>query len=608
MRLKSFEVKNKGPIKLVQVSDLSDVVVLAGPNGVGKTNINNAILDHARTATPSPQVQFLMEATSDAERTEWGKSLLNTSDAQDAELLRKTLRKNKKRNKYTSSFLNFDSDRAIRSVHEFGFSWDIINPLTEEVGWDLGFTNLSNRYNDVRHSLFRLIESQRREIADQALRLRDTGMGAMNLDFPDVLKPFKDAFWQLLAPKELVEVNTKQQQIFYEYGEEKLSFDTLSSGEREVVNVVFDFILRGPSHSIIIFDEPELHLHPELSYKLLQTLSRIGESNQFIFSSHSPEIISSSLENTVVFITPAREEDHNQAIMVHRDDETHHALQTLGQSIGIISLGKKLVLIEGEESSLDKQTYGAILKNRFPEFVLVPVGGKDTLRSFDEIKRSILDRTLWGVEFFLICDRDAQNLLGRAATDEAVTTRMRSLRRYHLENYFLDERVLADVFALIEPPQSWLRDSQKIKEKLLEIARSVVPYAVALNVNASIREIVGNVSIMPKGVDRAESADDLVDLMRARLELEARRVSEGLSQEKVEMLIRQDFSRLMDAVDRDLPAWRSDLPGRNILNMFASRAHIQVGRLKQMYLRVADGYQPFDDIFDIFENFRKQIR
>lgn len=604
MRLKSFEVRGRGPIKLVQVPDLSDVVVLAGPNGVGKTNINNAILEHARQTAPSPNVHFQMQATSEAERSAWNKALLDTRDPQDAELLRKTLQKNQRRNKYTSSFLNFDSDRAIRNVHEFGFSWDIINPLMEEVGWDLGFANLSNRYNDVRHSLFRLVESQRREIADLALRLRDTGKGEMNLDFPDVLKPFKDAFWQLLAPKKLVEVNVKQQQIFYEYGGKTLNFDTLSSGEREVVNVVFDFILRGPSHSIIIFDEPELHLHPELSYKLLQTLSRIGESNQFIFSSHSPEIISASLENTVVFITPAREEERNQAIMVHRDDETHHALQTLGQSIGIISLGKKLILIEGEEASLDKQTYGAILKNNFPEFVLVPVGGKDVLRSFDEIKRSILDKTLWGVEFFLICDRDALTSLGGEAAGRTVTTRMRSLPRYHLENYFLDERVWAAVFKIVEQPGSWLCDETKIREKLLEIARSAVPYAVALNVNATIRKTVGNISIMPKGASDAKSADDLVALMTARLASETRRISGGLYPERVEELIRDEFDRLTGAVDNDLPAWRSDLPGRFILNKFAASANFQVGRLKQMYLRSSETYQPFGDIFEIFEAFR----
>jgi energy-coupling factor transporter ATP-binding protein EcfA2 len=151
---------------------------------------------------------------------------------------------------------------------------------------------------------------------------------------------------------------------------------------------VFDFILRNPSDCVVLFDEPELHLHPELSYKLLQTLSSIGKNNQFIFCTHSPEIITASLENSVVFLTSKKEDNSNQALIVNRDDETHHALNLLGQSIGIISLGKRILIIEGDEASLDKQTYGAILKNEFPDLILVPVGGKSSIKSFHEIRSS----------------------------------------------------------------------------------------------------------------------------------------------------------------------------------------------------------------------------
>src|SRR5262249_25418709 len=99
-----------------------------------------------------------------------------------------------------------------------------------------------------------------------------------------------------------------------------------------------DFLLRAPEDCVIFFDEPELHLHPELSYKLIQTLQQIGARNQFIFSTHSPEIITASLDKSVIFLSPpqgrAHDEIVNQAILVTEQDETNQALKMIGQSIG----------------------------------------------------------------------------------------------------------------------------------------------------------------------------------------------------------------------------------------------------------------------------------
>ena len=104
------------------------------------------------------------------------------------------------------------------------------------------------------------------------------------------------------------------------------------------------------------------------------------------------------------------------------------------------------------------------------------------------------------------------------------------LPRYHIENYFLDERVLAASFAEIEQEGSWLRSAEAIKRRLLEIARGVVPYAVALNVTAAMRERVGNVSVMPKGAAECRTAEDLCQLMETKLETELKRVEAGLKQ------------------------------------------------------------------------------
>ncbi|MBM3554017.1 MAG: hypothetical protein FJX47_00510 [Alphaproteobacteria bacterium] len=607
MRIRSFFVKKTDNVDNFEGDGLSDVIVLAGPNGVGKTRIVRALIDFFRDPQAGPKVGMVLDSTSDSEKKAWRKESLNTSIAEDASKLRGFLQRSQKRNNYQSTILNFDSDRSIQNIGRFDFSWDVGDPFAEDVGWDVSYRFLRDRFQDVTHSLYRLVETQRRSISDRALDLRKEGAKTMNLDFPDPLEKFKAAFEQLLPGKRMIEASAKTQQITYEHEGKILPITSLSSGEREVVNIVFDFILRNPSDCIVIFDEPELHLHPELSYRLLQALAAIGKNNQFIFCTHSPEIITASIENSVIFVTPKKPDSSNQAILVNRDDETHHALNLLGQSIGIISLGKKLLLIEGDESSLDKQTYGAIIRNEFPELVLVPVGGKGKIFSFNEIHSSILNRTIWGVEFFMLCDRDAVYNIGPVSIEKNRSDRLKVLKRYHLENYFLDPLVMTKIFEDMEPSDSWVRDQGKVFECIREIARETVPYGVALKIAALMRERIGNVDVMPKGAGSSPDVDALVKLFQNQAQGEVLRVQTNLNLSELESLAKQEYSDLMESINNNTDRWSRELPGRVLLNRFSGKVNMKVGRLKNLYLRYASASttDPFDEIREIFRSLRK---
>ena len=203
------------------------------------------------------------------------------------------------------------------------------------------FNMLRDRWQDTLHAIFKRVEARRKRLADLGEKSLRDGETSMDLSrFSEPMALFKDIFTQLLAPKRLIDAIPQKNDLFYELEGDELSVSTLSGGEKEVLNIAFDFVMREPSHCIVVFDEPELHLHPELTYKLIQTLKAIGERNQFLFCTHSPEIITASLDHSVIFIAPPQDDDSNQAMLVTPEDETHLALKLLGQSIGIISLGK----------------------------------------------------------------------------------------------------------------------------------------------------------------------------------------------------------------------------------------------------------------------------
>lgn len=61
----------------------------------------------------------------------------------------------------------------------------------------------------------------------------------------------------------------------------------MSSGEQSVFPLLYEFVRLDISHSIVLIDELELHLHPPEQQRLLKSLSAIGPDCQFIVTTHS---------------------------------------------------------------------------------------------------------------------------------------------------------------------------------------------------------------------------------------------------------------------------------------------------------------------------------
>jgi len=128
MRLRAIHAANVNPVKLFSVQDLSDVVVFAGPNGVGKTRLVETTLaafqnpNSFRAVGPQPNLRLVIEATSPTEQQEWGKDMLDTTDSDDAQKLSRTLQKGRRRSNWQSSVLNFESDRTISKIQPYQFT------------------------------------------------------------------------------------------------------------------------------------------------------------------------------------------------------------------------------------------------------------------------------------------------------------------------------------------------------------------------------------------------------------------------------------------------------------------------------------------------------
>ena len=151
---------------------------------------------------------------------------------------------------------------------------------------------------------------------------------------------------------------------------------------------------------------------------------------------------------------------------------------------------------------------------------------------------------------------------------------MRLLPRYHIENYFLDEHVLARVFeSLEEPADSWLRDPIRIRQEIRKEAQACLSYAAALGVAHKLRTAAGNIDVMPAAC-HSQEVDALAQLFETRRQAESERVLGALDAATVEKHVRAEFGRLADCLARDDDQWQMLIPGKTVFQRFSSKTPI----------------------------------
>lgn len=70
-----------------------------------------------------------------------------------------------------------------------------------------------------------------------------------------------------------------------------LKYQSLSSGERQIIFIFLKVINGSVSNSLILMDEPEISLHLSWQEKLLKEITKVNKSSQIIIVTHSPAIV-----------------------------------------------------------------------------------------------------------------------------------------------------------------------------------------------------------------------------------------------------------------------------------------------------------------------------
>ena len=506
MRITSFRIENFRNIALAECAQPPDFMVICGGNGSGKSALLNALMTAKEHAGAYGSFPFDARAVSaDADRAQISISLSFSDQERDfvkqqfnegcpatdeivIEIKKGGAGKALKRSAATRHLLSWYSKSHLASP---GF-FDYIDahrpfPKTQLNSWNADFLSDAR----AKHTLsaagtdkFQNTKSYLAGLVMSDLQHMQESHRNRSLEVRDSLKPIRDFFNQFFAPMKFIDVLIHKSPFEYLIDTPRgvIDLDDLSSGEKEVLNTFIRFHQLAPKGAVILFDEADAHLHPDLERRYLEVLRGIGQGNQLWLTSHSPEMmISAGSEALFTVLKQPKGKGENQFVRVTSSEELHRALSEVMGSRGLVSFNQRIVFIEGEEASADREIFERLYPPGIYNVSFVPAGNSATVRKTAERVNDLLTSSMEFQHYYSIVDGDIDRSVPAPAT--ANGTRIFVLPVYHIENFLLSEKLILaatrDLLGAACPYPTEAEIQRALQQLVLDPAH-LKPYASAL--------------------------------------------------------------------------------------------------------------------------------
>ena len=154
----------------------------------------------------------------------------------------------------------------------------------------------------------------------------------------------------------------KDEQLFAsKNNSEPYSIAELSDGERNALLIGADILTTEP-HSLIILDEPERHLHRSIISPLLTTLIKKRNDCAFVISTHDVHLPIDHPDSNTLLVRSCQWIGKNikdwDADLITSDTPISDSVKK-----DILGSKRKILFVEGNNSSLDRQIYQLIYPN-----------------------------------------------------------------------------------------------------------------------------------------------------------------------------------------------------------------------------------------------------
>lgn len=222
-------------------------------------------------------------------------------------------------------------------------------------------TCLLNDFEQLIQTLYAEQANTKNSAYDEA-KINDGYFDFKNEPLLDTLK----IIWERLLPHRKLVITADDIKVaqFDEISStDSYSASEMSDGERAIFYLI-GHVLCADKDSVIIIDEPELHIHKSIMLTLWDELEAIRPDCSFIFISHDLDFIASRIGQKFVI---TKYNHTNKWSIEDIPEATGFSEETI---TSIMGSRKPILFVEGSENSLDTAVYRAC----YPQYAVMPTG------------------------------------------------------------------------------------------------------------------------------------------------------------------------------------------------------------------------------------------
>lgn len=314
----------------------------------------------------------------------------------------------------------------------------------------------------------------------------------------------------------------------------------------------------GVLPTIIMMEDPEIFLHPQMQKVASEILYRLSKKNQVFFTTHSPNMLFNFSSRQIKQVVL----DEEYYTTVRENPDIDRILDDLGYTANDLMNVSFVFIVEGKQDSnrlplLLEKYYSEIYdeQGRLQRISIIPTNSCTNIKTYANLK--YINKLYLKDQFMMIRDSDGKNpnhlikqlcsYYGARAQEDDQMIRVKPrnvliLKYYSFENYFLEPSIMAKIGVVKSEEDFYNILYSKYKSylyKLPSMKRMIKITGARIRSKEDLKQNMENIKIYVRG-------HNLFDIFYGRY----RSREQEILKKYIEIAPREVFADIMDAIDR----------------------------------------------------------